>query len=251
MTEKKKKLELNTFNKLFREKYGIKGSGTSEDPYIIESASEIEDIKNSKKHIIIKNCDFTPVVTLRCYSIQNITFVNCKFSDIEITEASNINFSNCNIEGHLFILSQSINNKIENSEISWFVLNLTRKNIILESEIKRLTVDDSRGNIFENCTIPEIFLKESKFNPPLRNFKNEFKRKHRIFLIIPVITILIISFVLYMIFNERISIEPFVVMWCMVIGFTSLIVILFDWLPYKKISHILKELENELLNKID
>lgn len=157
------------------QQYWVNGTGTEEDPYIIQNkiidkdwqASAIE-IRNSDKYFIIYNCSIStdgaifPGIEL--YNVRNGMIVNSSI----YTNKVGIDLSNCscltitmndvNFQGTAITLSQSeyisiLNNNLDHNSIGLFIYkshyNQFRENSILNTEsciIEQLSHD----NMFEN-----------------------------------------------------------------------------------------------------
>ena len=87
-----------------------RGSGTADDPYIIEGMS-LEDhvgngiaITNTDAHLLIRNCtmddlsggyEYLDRISVRIDNAKNVRVEDCSVEGIEVEDAENILFENC------------------------------------------------------------------------------------------------------------------------------------------------------------
>ena len=128
-------LKESDINRLARDSHWV-GLGTKEDPYVIDSKEFLPvrfRIKNSKLHILIRNCKFEFISLWRS---QNITIQDCS-CDIYLHYCHEIHIENCNIP--TFSFDYCYNNVLKNCTINYIDNHF------------------SRGNLFEGVRVPEHF----------------------------------------------------------------------------------------------
>lgn len=118
------------------------GSGTVEDPIIIESSKKLPDefnilgytVDNKYPFILIRSC-INKIISIEFG--KNITLKDCKLTDCFIHNSSEIKIENTTISNKLTL---------------WFSHHIS----ITNSKIKNLKFDFSMNNTIENCEIHEI-----------------------------------------------------------------------------------------------
>jgi len=114
-----------------------KGTGTSNDPVIIDGSKELPQrimISNSSAFINIVNCQFVSIIVDTC---QNISFDKCSFEILGILRSSNI--------------------VVNQSSISLLGLGQSSKNHFKECTIAKGFNLNNQSNVFTDC----VFNKKS------------------------------------------------------------------------------------------
>lgn len=135
------------------------GSGTKEDPLIIESSEVLPKViylRHNNYFIHIKNLEKRYISLYNC---QNITLADCQLKYLDVGYCSKIIIKRLLIN-KLFRLSSSNYVLIEDSNIGKFKLKQSTSNIIKNSSFKQIKKDRSPENIFESITISGVQVKE-------------------------------------------------------------------------------------------
>ena len=134
-----------------------KGSGTKEDPLIIDSANDLPQelqILNSNLYILLEGCK---IDNLSLTGSQNITVSDCRLDLHHIVKSSNCLVRNSSIRKSLSI-EHSSKIKVENCEINNLALVKSFSNEISKSNIHNMILMQfSRGNVFKQSEVPEAF----------------------------------------------------------------------------------------------
>lgn len=99
----------------------IRGKGTSEDPFVIDSIPELPNkfqASNLSLHIVVKDRDFYEVYLRKC---QNLQFVECKFDKLTLVKCSEVILAESIIG--IINLVKTRNVSFETSNISTYLVN--------------------------------------------------------------------------------------------------------------------------------
>ncbi len=134
-------LKESDINRLARDSHWV-GLGTKKDPYVIDSKEFLPvrfRIKNSKLHILIRNCKFEFISLWRS---QNITIQDCS-CDIYFHYCHEIHIENCNIP--TFSFDYCYNNVLKNCTIDYIDNQFSRGNLFegiqTSEDYKRIIIE--------------------------------------------------------------------------------------------------------------
>ncbi len=163
------------FAKIEEFEINCKGSGSKEDPLVIDSFLRLPtdfDIMESDLYILIKDCTLKYVNLL--YS-KNITIENTTFEILNLCYCSYIKIQKIRCDSVLFIVCHNCSFEDSRSQ-EWFQLYKCFNNVFKNCEIWNIFWDIlhlSRGNIFENNQVHRRYEYDSKIiqKPLLENYK--------------------------------------------------------------------------------
>ena len=178
-----------------------KGTGTKENPFIIDSQEGLPQklfIKSSDLFIKFNNFKFE---VLELYKCHNITFNECKFKKLSLRRSGNI--------------------MAKDSNISKLNLIGSKNNLFKRCNIERGINSNTRENTFESCEVGDDFKKsllESGLNPLLLSWVKFF------------LPFTILALATYIIFYDLNSLKFELTQILIALGLTSIVVILLSLL---------------------
>lgn len=141
-----------------------KGSGTVDDPAILDPSTELPKsfwIHDSQLHLNIDNC-YNHIINL--VNSQNITVKNCTLESLNFSNCSNNNVESCQKIKHLGMY-MSNNNRINRSTIFKLKMSHSNNNSIQDCTITKIKYRNNNENALNNNQIPEEELLKTKKQP--------------------------------------------------------------------------------------